>query len=185
MNMVTDEKWLPVVGFEGLYEVSSFGRVRSLERMIETKSKTGTPCKRRVEERILKHGKDGHGYYHVNLCKEGKVKNAAVHRLVAEAFLPKPEGKEYINHIDSNCTNNCIDNLEWCTSSENNAHGWQHGNHIAVNAKAIAMISLSGEHLKDFQSVAEASKNTGICETGIRNCCKNKPRYKTAGGYKW
>lgn len=182
---MASEIWKPVKDFEGLYEVSNLGRIKSLARIIDAKSKIGTPCKRKVKERILKNGKDGHGYPCVNLCGKKKKAFAAIHRLVAEAFIPKIEGKNYVNHIDSDCTNNHVENLEWCTSGENNSHGWKHGNRIAVNAKPLSMFSLSGEHIRDFNSVAEASRNTGVCETGIRNCCKNKPKYKTAGGYKW
>lgn len=180
-----NEIWKPVKGYEGFYEVSNLGRVKSLDRIVPSKSKTGTPCTRKVKGRIMKNGKDGHGYPHISLRKDRATKNAAVHRLAAEAFLPKVEGKEYVNHINSDYTNNCVENLEWCTSNENNIHAWKQGNRVATNAKPIAMFSLNGEHIKDFQSVAEASRNTGICETGIRNCCKNKPKHKTAGGYKW
>ena len=173
-----NEIWKPIKGFESFYEVSNLGRVKSLERTIPAKSKTGTSCKRIVKEKILKTGKDGHGYYHVNLCVNGKRRFAAIHRLVADAFLPKVEGKNCVNHIDSDFTNNNVENLEWCTSSENNIHGWKHGNRTATHAKPISMYSLQGEHIKDFQSIAEAHQQTGICETGIRNCCNQKPKYK-------
>lgn len=179
------EIWKPVAGYEGLYEVSNLGRVKSLDRIIDAKSKTGTPCKRKIEGRILKNGKDGHGYPHINLMKDGVKKNAAIHRLVAEAFLPKVEGKEYVNHINSDYTNNCVDNLEWCTSSENNIHGWKYGNHISVNRTPISMFTLDGKHMKDFESVAEAHRQTGICENNIRSCLKHKRGQVMAGGYKW
>lgn len=179
------EEWKPVVGYEGLYEVSNMGRVRSLDRIIDAKTKIGTPCKRKVKGRILKNGKDGHGYHHVNLCGRRKKHFAAIHRMVAEAFLPKVEGKNYVNHIDSDYTNNNVENLEWCSASENIVHGWKFGNINSHNAKPVQMLSSSGEILKEFSSIAEASRCTGICETGIRGCCKNKPKYHTAGGYKW
>lgn len=182
---MSGETWKPVPGYEGLYDVSNFGRVKSLARVIDAKTKNGNVCKRKIGGTILIPGKDGHGYFHINLCRNGKRKYAAIHRIVAEAFLPKVDGKEYINHKNSDFTNNAVCNLEWCTSSENNLHGWTKGKRIATQAKPICMCSLSGEVLKTFSSIAEASRNTGICENGIRNCCKNKPKHKTAGGFKW
>ena len=184
-TIMLNEIWKPVKGYEGFYEVSNFGRVKSLFREIDAKSKARTPCKRKIKERILKNGKDGHGYPHVNLVKNGVKKFVAIHRMVAEAFIPKVKGKNYVNHIDSDYTNNSVDNLEWCTSSENIIHGWRFGKRVAVNRTPVTMFTLNGEHVKNFESVAEASRYTGICENGIRYCCKNKPKYHTAGGYKW
>lgn len=179
------ELWKPVKDFEGLYEVSNFGRVKSVDRIIDTKTKIGTACKRKLKGKILKNGKDSHGYPHVTLSDKSKKNFAAIHRLVAEAFIPKIEGKNYVNHIDSDYTNNFIENLEWCTSSENNTHGWRYGNHVSVNAKAVSMFSLKGEHIKDYRSIAEASRETGICESNIRSCIKHKRGQMKAGGYIW
>ena len=102
----------PVKGYEEHYGVDRFGNVYSL--------KGG-----KVVKRTLSLNKSG--YYYVSLKDNDKIKNARVHRLVAEAFIPNPENKPYINHIDGNKTNNCVDNLEWCTPSENSRHALSKG----------------------------------------------------------
>ena len=100
------ERWLPVKGYEGLYEVSNKGRVRNRRK------------------RILKQYPDGYKLLYLKVClyEYGEVKNKRVHRLVAEAFIPNPEFKAEVNHEDVNPKNNKVDNLEWCTRQENEAH---------------------------------------------------------------
>lgn len=109
------EIWKPVVGYEGFYEVSSFGKVRSLKRT--RKGKCESECG--VKERLLKPSKHTKGYLVCGLSKDGKLKYFKVHRLVAEAFLPNPENKEQIDHINTIKTDNCISNLRWVTPKEN------------------------------------------------------------------
>lgn len=117
--------WRPVVGYEGLYEVSDKGLVRSIERVTTTRRTvkgrdqvfTWT-----VPEHILKYGKRSDDYLDVPLTKHGHSKNICVHRIVAEAFIPNPKHLPCVNHIDGNKKNNNVDNLEWCTYSSNNNH---------------------------------------------------------------
>jgi len=108
------EEWKSVVGYEGLYEVSNTGKIKALERLVVNNG--GLQHK---HERVLKpnYGKNNHGL--VVLCKNGKTKPHLVHRIVAEAFIPNPENKPNIDHIDTDCTNNCVENLRWCTQKEN------------------------------------------------------------------
>lgn len=106
------EIWKPIPEYEGLYEVSNKGRVKALER--EVINNGGL---QRKHERVLKTG--GDRYCNVVLCKNGKIKPTAVHKLVALAFIPNPENKPYIDHIDTNPNNNCVENLRWVTPSEN------------------------------------------------------------------
>ena len=112
-----NEIWKPVVGYEGLYEVSNFGNVRSLAREVCYR-KNGKTIIRHVESRVLKPG-NRHGYKGVGLCKNGKQKCKQVHRLVAEAFIDNPNSKQEVNHIDENTSNNHVNNLEWVTHIEN------------------------------------------------------------------
>lgn len=114
-----EEIWKDIQGYEGLYQVSNLGRVKSLARL-DTRGQ-------RVSEKILKLGKHRAGYFRVNLYKNGKMKQYLVHRLVALAFIPNPENKEQVNHIDGNKQNNVIENLEWCTHSENIQHAYRTG----------------------------------------------------------
>ena len=112
------EIWKPVNNFEGFYEVSNYGRVRSIERVVEHR-RYG---KMLVNAKLLKPWDNMHGYCNVNLIKDGERKVCKVHRLVAEAFIPNPENKYAINHKDGDKKNNHYLNLEWCTKSENELH---------------------------------------------------------------
>jgi len=112
------EIWKPVNNFEGFYEVSNYGRVRSIERVVEYR-KYG---KMLVSAKLLKPWNNMHEYCNVNLLKDGERKVFKVHRLVAEAFIPNPENKYAVNHKDGNKMNNHYLNLEWCTKSENELH---------------------------------------------------------------
>lgn len=108
------EEWKPVKGYDEYYEVSSFGNVRALDRVVNAPH-----GKRTIKAHALHPFDNGHGYLVVGFCFGRKNKNFYVHRLVAEAFLEKPEGKEYVNHLDYNTRNNDVNNLEWVTQKEN------------------------------------------------------------------
>lgn len=112
------EIWKPIKGYEGLYEISNYGRVKSLPKI---------RGRRLTNETILKPRISTQGYIMVGLRKNDKTFNASVHRLIAEAFIPNPENKKKVNHIDGNKQNNSIDNLEWCTPSENMQHAYRTG----------------------------------------------------------
>ena len=115
--IIIKEIWKDITGYEGLYQVSNLGEVKSLERMISNGKGLV-----KVKERILTQSITNWGYYRVALYKNGVRKYCKVHRLVAEAFIPNPESKEQVNHIDGNKLNNCVDNLEWSTRIENLNH---------------------------------------------------------------
>ena len=117
------EIWKDIEGYEGCYQVSNLGFIKSLERVIITKQ----GLKKRHKERILKNTLFGTGYLCVPLTKNGTRKNYQVHRLVAQAFIPNPENKRTVNHKDSDKTNNCVENLEWHTHKENVNHSWKTG----------------------------------------------------------
>ena len=104
------EIWKDIEGYEGYYQVSNLGRVRSVERIVNRKKLKG---------KFISYGRDTKGYLFVNLSKENKQKTARVHRLVAQAFIPKIDGKDYIDHIDGSRDNNNVSNLRWCTHKEN------------------------------------------------------------------
>jgi len=116
---VSEEVWLPVVGYEGCYEVSSFGRVRSVDRLVKS-------CSGRIESRLsgklLFTKSYTNGYSSVMLSRGGYNKNHFIHRLVATAFINNPLRVNVVNHLDRDKTNNHVDNLEWCTPQGNTRH---------------------------------------------------------------
>lgn len=125
------ERWLPVAGYEEVYEVSNLGKVRSIERCVVEKSRYGAQRTVRHASRVLKAGRCKRGYLVVVLCGNGKQTSVAVHRLVAMAFVEKPTGCDVVNHIDNDPTNNCSNNLEWVTQKENVHHA------ISIGAKRV------------------------------------------------
>lgn len=112
-----EEIWKDVVGWEGLYQVSNFGKVRSLDRYVKGRLKNGRNIKGRIL--VLRYDKDGYLTVHLRDCDNNKSKLCKVHRLVAEAFIPKIDGKYSIDHINSVRDDNHVDNLRWCTNKEN------------------------------------------------------------------
>ena len=124
-----EEVWKDIKGYEGLYQVSNFGNVKSLRKRID-KGK----CHRYFNEKILKPIETNKGYLRVKFCKDRKIKKIRVHRLVAEAFIKKPELE--VNHRDGNKKNNKIENLEWVTKKENLQHAWKNGLHPKKGGKS-------------------------------------------------
>lgn len=162
-----NEEWRDVVGYEGLYQVSSEGRVKSLKR------------KGRRKERILKHQIDRNGYLRLNLCAGGKSRLFFVHRLVCQAFHENPDNNPRVNHIDENKTNNAASNLEWCTYEENNNHGTR--NERA--SKPVGQYSLEGKLIKLWPSLTEVKRQTGFDQGNISEAANGKR--KQAYGFIW
>ena len=182
-----EEIWKDIIGYEGIYQVSNTGKVRKINGNAYNYSKP--------KVFMLKQVGNGTGYMKVFLHRDNKCKQPLVHRLVAEAFIPNPEGKPYINHKDGIKTNNVVDNLEWCTNSENMRHAFETGlAHAAAkgkygsdNPKSIPVLMIdkeTGDVLMRFGSLIDAAHYVGkdkSCE--IVTCCKG--RLKSAYGYKW
>lgn len=156
------EIWKDIVGYEGLYCVSNYGRVKSLNY-----HRTG-------KERILKPGIKN-DYYFVILYKNGKTKFYLVHRLVTEAFIENPDNKPQVNHKNEWKWCNCVWNLEWCTAKYNINYG--------TRTRRISKPIICIETGVIYNSVSDASKSLLIEDGNICKCCKGK--IKSAGGLHW
>lgn len=189
------EIWKPITGYEGLYEISNLGNVKSFN------------YKNSRTEHIYPGNLNDRGYYIAYLYKNGKCKAEKVHQLVARAFVPNPEGKLYIDHIDTIRTNNIYTNLKWCTKKENSNNpisienyrkantGENHPNYGRTfsdehkrnigKAQKVPIIQLTKEKefIKEFDSAVGAQKELHISRNNICTCLKGIT--KTAGGFCW
>ena len=176
--MTKEEIWKPITGFEGRYEVSNLGRVRSLGIVTRKKTRWGTYAEFYRKPHIMAPAYFSNGYLFVSLTKESKVTVCKqVHRLVAEAFIPNPNGYPIVNHKDENKQNNRADNLEWCTHSYNLTYG----SHIdkvletrrknktnPYRPKYVEQYALDGTFLNRFRSLKQAEELTGTDRKTIR-----------------
>lgn len=162
------------------YRIYENGKIES-----NFKFKTNIPCDtwREVKPILDK----GIGYLIVTLCDgKGKRKNKRVHRLLAQAYIPNPENKAHINHIDGNKQNNCLSNLEWNTPKENTKHAIRTGlcdQRRKAQEVAIVQMDLIGNPIQEHVSLHEAGRSTGIAWQNISKVCRGLRN--TAGGFKW
>ena len=178
------EIWKDIKGYEGIYQISSWGRVRSLDHVFYQKHYSGIMAKHEIKGKIMKLHKRLNGYMCIGLTnKEGKNKTYSIHRLVGIHFLEKPEGKDCINHLDSNPSNNHVSNLEWCTQSENIFYAYRYGNMIPPHQRKVGQYDLNGNLIKVWISQTEAARQLGIHQSNIYKVCSGKR--ETAGGFKW
>lgn len=180
-----NEIWKDIPGFEGLYQISNMGRVKSLGRVFSNSRWKNRVCKPRILKGISKHG-----YLYVVLCDHFHQKTSTqVHRLVASAFVPNNSNLPFVNHIDENPGNNRADNLEWCNAEYNANYGTRNRRIAkeAMNAshcsKPVGQYTLDGTLLCKFVSAAEAERQTGIYRGTICRVCKGKA--KSAGNFYW
>lgn len=174
--MDNQETFVDIQGFEGLYQISNLGRVKSLR----TRFKGHTnPCNMILVPNIQRSG-------YIDICltnKDGKLKRLKIHRLIAIAFIPNINNKPQINHINGIKTDNNINNLEWCTRNENIQHAWRMGlykkktgsNH--AQSKKVSQYDLKGNFIKIFNSMGEAHRETGVSQGSICLNCLDKIKH--------
>ena len=188
-----EEIWKDIKGYEGLYMVSSLGRIKSLERTIIR----GNGHPQTFKERILKPIITSSGYLYVSLSKNGKQQREYVHRLVAMHFLPNPDNKPCVDHINTNKQLNTVNNLLWVTYQENTDNPISKKKHKEnvyksmlgkfgkdhPNSKPIIQLDINGAFIKEWSCAAEVQRELGYKKGFVGDCCKDK--YRTAYGYKW
>ena len=168
---VVNEVWKDIENYGGKYQVSTFGNVRGLRG-------------------LLKPQKRNHGYLAVWLYNgNGKANQISVHRLVAKAFIPNPEGLPEVNHIDEDKQNNSAGNLAWCSHKSNSSYGTRgakisKSNTNGKRSRAICQYTLDGELVAVFPSLQEAHRH-GYAASNICRCANGHPKYSHAYGYVW
>lgn len=173
-----EEVWKDIKDYEGHYQVSNLGRVKSVSRTIQSSSGKIT-----TKDLILKPKNNIGGYLVVNLNKDGSYKTKFVHRLVAETFIPNPNNLPQINHKDENKNNNFVENLEWCTSKYNANYGTRNIRASKNKMKRVAQYDLEGNFIRHWESISTVQRETGMRLSGISGACLGIN--KTAYGYLW
>lgn len=196
-NMEQEELWKHVVGYEGLYEVSNYGNIRSLDRIVvysDGRTHKYNSC-------VIKQFKNK-GYLYVRLSKNNKSSWEKVHRLVAKSFIDNPYNKPCIDHINGDKTDNKVTNLQWVTYEENmnNPITKKKMSFIRLNGlsdkiiqskkdkgiiKKVYQFSLDGKLLNTYESIADANRATNIFASSICECCRGKRGFSHAGGFIW
>ena len=170
-----EEIWKDIEGYEGLYQVSNLGRVKSLK------------YRQSNNENILKPQVDGGGYLMVHLWKDKKPKAMKVHRLVAQAFIPNPDSLPEVNHKSEVKTENTVDEIEWCNHKYNCNYGSRNirSGEKRKNNGGFVVIQFTnkGDYVNEYNSAREASRETGVLHSGICRCCQGK--IQSAGGFIW
>jgi hypothetical protein len=173
------EIFLPIEGFEGLYEVGSLGNIKTLEREYKSGRYYHTQT---LPEKILVVSIDKEGYRRVTLCKDGNKFYKRVNRLVCTAFHPNPENKPQVNHRNGIKWDDRFDNLEWATESENVLHANHFFGYKPTNMKKVIRMNMNGSVLKEYASLKEA-EDEGFCRSNIRKVINGV--YNHHAGFKW
>ena len=189
IESLPNEEWRDIVGYEGLYQVSSLGRVKSLPRSIMYKDGREYV----YPSKVLKNLKISTGYRSVTLYGANGKKQYYVHRLVAETFIPNPQNLGDVNHKDGCKTNNILFNLEWCNRSDNQKHAYKNGLNwvhmdeaIKERSRPVIQYAPSGEVVAEYASASKAAKASGYNQGQISKYCRGEnKKHSTYKGYIW
>lgn len=186
---IEEEEYKDIKNYEGLYQVTSYGRVYSL-----------------ISKKFLKPQKEKEGYLRVNLYKNNKMKHYPIHRLVAQAFILNPSKLPQINHISEDKTDNRVSNLEYCTAKYNVNYGTRTKRAVAKRlqnpnwmasirkhlkaihekkSKAVLQLTKEGIFVAEYPSAIEAEKQTRIDKSSIGKCCRGDKNHSHAGNFLW
>lgn len=171
------EHWVDILDYKGIYQVSSLGHIRRLE----SRDSNGRLRPEQIIKPIVQHS----GYAHVGLWWNQKCKQTRVHRLVAQAFIPNPDNKPTVNHINENKLDNRVENLEWATVGENTRYGTCLRRRAISRGRDIEQLDLAGNSIRRWLSIADALRSLGKNprDGHISSVCRGNQ--KTAFGYKW
>lgn len=187
------EIWADVPGYSGFYEVSNFGRIRSLTRTT-TQMNNGSRCVHTYSGKTLSLSEDENGYLRAHISKNGKAETVLIHRIVASVFCEIKPGCDIVNHLDCNPRNNRADNLEWTTYKGNMQYASSLGRmkynaknlKKAQESKKIPVVAIKDGNRKVYPSSSDAARELGLCSGGhIAAACRKEYGYKTVGGYEW
>jgi hypothetical protein len=181
LTPLLNEEFRDIKGFEGLYQVSNYGRVKSLYRTIIRSNGEKLP----IKEKIIRFGIDGSKYFDTHLSTPTKTKVVKTHRLVAETFIPNLSSLPQVNHKDENKQNNRVDNLEWCTQKYNINYGSRNKNASNSKKKKVIQKSKDGSLIKIWDSAIDAGLELKINPSTIAKCCNDKYNNKTSHKYIW
>jgi hypothetical protein len=181
---MSEELWAPIKGWEEYYHVSTYGRIKSLSRVIEKcRLDIDHVFKYYKKERIRKSCYNNKGYNTLLFCRDGVQHTIMVHRIVAETFIPNPYNLPDINHINCIRSDNHVENLEWVTTQDNVLHAQRMGKMDCVY-RPVWQLTVEGERIRLWKSQRDAARFLGSGNsTTIQNCCVG--RDKTFKGYKW
>lgn len=175
-----EEIWKDIPNYEGLYQASNLGRIKSIGKIVNGSNQFGVNFKYLKKDKILKPIINNHNYLQVSLYKNNKKAEIRVHQLIAQTFLPNFNNYKIINHKDGNKHNNHVDNLEFCTQSHNVLESYRLGLQTPI-VKKVNQYDLNGKFIKMWSSINSARKYYN--NSHISDCCKGNR--KTAGGYIW
>lgn len=182
-------KWIIYNGHDltNKYMISNLGRVKSVDRYTEKQHQffNGRILAQRNSSKS--HIRSKTKYKMVTLFDNGKQVDVEIHRLVATAFIDNPDNKKYVNHKDGNGSNNCVDNLEWCTAKENARHSVDILGHNPKHwkSKRVLQRNLDGNIIKEWESAWEIQRQLGFCQVSISRCCRREKKSGIAYGYIW